>query len=75
MKPIFPVFLEARLLALLAGMTLFVFDDGEKIGELEVVDVVNEHFSSCKVINSTAEIKKGNKVKARVVKKITEAKK
>ena len=44
------------------------FDDGEKIGELEVVDVVNEHFSSCKVINSTAEIKKGNKVKARVVK-------
>ncbi|CUS88046.1 hypothetical protein JGI13_01525 [Candidatus Kryptonium thompsonii] len=53
---------------IVAGMTLFVFDDGEKIGELEVVDVVNEHFSSCKVINSTAEIKKGNKVKARVVK-------
>ncbi|MFN3135701.1 MAG: hypothetical protein ACK44H_09065 [Candidatus Kryptonium sp.] len=52
----------------IAGMTLFVFDDSGKIGELEVVDVINEHFSSCKVINSTREIRKGNKVKARIVK-------
>ncbi len=53
---------------IISGMTLFVFDGNEKIGELEVVDVINEHFSSCRVIGSTAELKKGNKVKARIVK-------
>lgn len=51
-----------------SGMTLYVFDGDEKVGEIEIVDVVNEHFSACRIISSTKELKKGNKVKTRVIK-------
>ncbi len=53
---------------LVSGMAIYVFEDSEKIGELEVVDVIDEHFSLCKVVKSSKEIKKGDKVKAKVVK-------
>jgi len=53
---------------ILTGMILYVFEDGAKIGEIEVVDVVHEHFSSCKVVKSSRELKKGDKVRVRIVK-------
>ncbi|WP_143713111.1 hypothetical protein [Candidatus Kryptobacter tengchongensis] len=53
---------------IVSGMVLYVFDGDEKVGELEVVDVVDEHFSSCRIISSTKELKKGNKVKTRIIK-------
>ncbi len=53
---------------IISGMILYVFENDEKIGEIEVVDVVDEHFSSCKVIKSSRELKKGDKVMVRVVK-------
>ncbi len=53
---------------ILSGMTLYVFENDEKIGEIEVIDVVDEHFSSCKIVKFSRELKKGDKVKVRIVK-------
>lgn len=52
---------------IISGMMLYVFDGDEKIADIEVVDVIDEHFSACKVVNSLKELKKGNKVKARII--------
>lgn len=49
-------------------MQVYVFDGNEKIGELEIVNVIDEHFSLCKIVKSSGEIKKGDKVKAKVIK-------
>jgi hypothetical protein len=49
-------------------MTVYVFDGNEKIGELEIVNVIDEHFSLCKILKSSKEIKKGDRVKTRVIK-------
>lgn len=53
---------------LISGMTVYVFDGSEKVGELEVVNVIDEHFSLCRIVKSLREIKKGDEVKVRVIK-------
>ncbi len=53
---------------IISGMMVYVFEGDEKIGELEIVDVIDEHFSSCKVLKSSKELKKGDKIKTRVIK-------
>lgn len=53
---------------IVSGMPLFVFENDKKISALEVVDVIDKHFSSCKIINSTRELRKGDKVRTLILK-------
>lgn len=53
---------------IIPGMIVYVFKGDEKIGELEVNDVIDYHFSSCRVVKSSRELKKGDKVKIKVIK-------